>query len=310
MQQKDFQIEFITPCFCAGADQTKAEIRASSIRGQLRWWFRALGGSRDDEAGVFGSTSGDEGNSSPLVVRVSEFKRGTTWQPFSMKMGTPGAYLWYYASVSSEKKRWYNQPPQKNGITPIVNELGHIPPGSTFTLSILWRRAIPEKLMTQFQFALCAFLHVGSIGLRASRGMGAFLCAEYQFSQEFNEGLIREIQKQGFEIKPRKKVWNKWEEAVFDAESWLKGVLRRENSAGKNGGNQTPLGSSSPRQTSAIYLRPLKLSTGKYSLLLFEAPHLRVLNKESRRSTPVLRNLNLDNDPPEYTNYAKRRFGR
>ncbi|TAE90912.1 MAG: type III-B CRISPR module RAMP protein Cmr1 [Verrucomicrobia bacterium] len=39
-----YQLEIITPCFCAGADQGIAEIRAASIRGQLRWWFRVLGG--------------------------------------------------------------------------------------------------------------------------------------------------------------------------------------------------------------------------------------------------------------------------
>jgi CRISPR-associated protein Cmr1 len=36
-------VEFVTPCFMGGADnQTTAEWRAASIRGQLRWWFRAI----------------------------------------------------------------------------------------------------------------------------------------------------------------------------------------------------------------------------------------------------------------------------
>ncbi len=51
---KTYNIELLTPCFCAGADQTKAEIRAPSIRGQLRWWFRALGGTPQGEKEVFG----------------------------------------------------------------------------------------------------------------------------------------------------------------------------------------------------------------------------------------------------------------
>ncbi|MCL2104631.1 MAG: type III-B CRISPR module RAMP protein Cmr1 [Kiritimatiellaeota bacterium] len=38
------RLSFITPTFLAGANQNTPEIRASSIRGQLRWWFRVLGG--------------------------------------------------------------------------------------------------------------------------------------------------------------------------------------------------------------------------------------------------------------------------
>jgi CRISPR type III-B/RAMP module RAMP protein Cmr1 len=30
---------FATPCIISGADPSKAELRASSIRGGLRWWF-------------------------------------------------------------------------------------------------------------------------------------------------------------------------------------------------------------------------------------------------------------------------------
>ena len=42
MFKAEFKLEAITPIFMRGADQTKAEIRASSIKGLMRWWFRAL----------------------------------------------------------------------------------------------------------------------------------------------------------------------------------------------------------------------------------------------------------------------------
>lgn len=58
MIQKTYTLEFLMPCFCAGADQARAEIRAPAIRGQLRWWFRALGGSAADERTVFGGVAG------------------------------------------------------------------------------------------------------------------------------------------------------------------------------------------------------------------------------------------------------------
>jgi CRISPR type III-B/RAMP module RAMP protein Cmr1 len=70
MTKMEFNIQFITPCFCAGVDQTQAELRASAIRGQLRWWFRALGGEFDEEAEVFGSVHQSHATASSVSVRV------------------------------------------------------------------------------------------------------------------------------------------------------------------------------------------------------------------------------------------------
>lgn len=76
MYEATFDLEAITPIFMRGADQTKAEIRASSIKGLMRWWFRALAGNYfgNDVAGlkkaeeyVFGSTK----RRSRVVVEVS-----------------------------------------------------------------------------------------------------------------------------------------------------------------------------------------------------------------------------------------------
>ncbi|MBI2924889.1 MAG: type III-B CRISPR module RAMP protein Cmr1, partial [Verrucomicrobia bacterium] len=72
MKTDTFHLELITPCFCGGATPDKqAEIRAPSIRGQLRWWLRTLGGFqslavrgmsvREQENFIFGSTAGGEG---------------------------------------------------------------------------------------------------------------------------------------------------------------------------------------------------------------------------------------------------------
>src|SRR5438876_480025 len=72
MQEVTFEVETITPLFLAGADQTKAELRAPSFRGEMRYWLRALVGGlvgtdqegltkvRDAETLVFGAT--DQGS--------------------------------------------------------------------------------------------------------------------------------------------------------------------------------------------------------------------------------------------------------
>lgn len=60
----DFKLRLISPAFIAGTDKKKPEMRAASIRGQLRYWLRAwLGASTTldnvwkRESDVFGSTS-------------------------------------------------------------------------------------------------------------------------------------------------------------------------------------------------------------------------------------------------------------
>ncbi len=67
MRRTTLTVEFVTPCFLGGADPSAtAEWRAPSVRGQLRWWFRAVAGGRYGgelervrraETQVFGSTA-------------------------------------------------------------------------------------------------------------------------------------------------------------------------------------------------------------------------------------------------------------
>jgi len=76
MFRAELELEAITPIFMRGADQTKAEIRAPSIKGLMRWWFRALAGNyfgneidklRKAEENVFGSTN----QRSKVVIEVN-----------------------------------------------------------------------------------------------------------------------------------------------------------------------------------------------------------------------------------------------
>src|SRR5271165_4033918 len=69
-------IEVLTPLFNRGAYQDTPELRVPSIRGMVRWWFRALGGTADEEKTAFGGMEkfGDRRSgkvvASSLVFRV------------------------------------------------------------------------------------------------------------------------------------------------------------------------------------------------------------------------------------------------
>ncbi|GAB4418546.1 MAG: hypothetical protein Kow00106_14570 [Anaerolineae bacterium] len=61
-----YSLNVITPVFLYGADQRQPEVRTASVRGQLRYWFRAIEGAGTSdlkelwkaESALFGSTEG------------------------------------------------------------------------------------------------------------------------------------------------------------------------------------------------------------------------------------------------------------
>lgn len=71
-----FEVETITPMFLSGADQSKAELRAASIKGLLRFWWRALQAEsnldrlREKESKIFGSSDEKSGGGSSFAIRL------------------------------------------------------------------------------------------------------------------------------------------------------------------------------------------------------------------------------------------------
>jgi CRISPR-associated protein Cmr1 len=169
MKTQTFHLEIITPCFCGGAEpERQAEIRAASIRGQLRWWFRVLGGFkslapltvREQEAMIFGSTAGEDGGAGKLVVRVSapQPKSSTAnADDLGAGMNTPLGYALFplRALGDSDGKR------------------GMLVEGTKFSLSIVWRGR-PED-WDSISALVGVWGHLGALGFRSRRTMGA-LC--------------------------------------------------------------------------------------------------------------------------------------
>ena len=140
-------ITFITPCFCRGADCSDngaPEIRPASIRGQLHWWFRALDGSPEDEKNIFGSVR-NGAKASPLVVRVK------------------------YDSIAEKKSPTLPHKPERPASKQAIAD------GVSFELRISTRLdGLSPDLEKKFFRALNAWLHLGALGLRATRGGGNF----------------------------------------------------------------------------------------------------------------------------------------
>jgi len=274
MKRESFHLELITPCFCAGADPAQAEIRAPSIRGQLRWWFRVLGGSVEDESAVFGSAAGESGVGSALRIAITDLRRGPVWSPPEIDQSKAENYTWHFASASGKPA---NAGPRVVG--PRWQSKGAIAPGSTFTLVITQLRPLEPELKRRFEFARDAFLCFGTIGLRATRGLGAFDCQQAKPWRDMVDALSRADFK--IAIRQQPESFPTWESALRDWSAWLRYRFREPKNGGIKAKNFSALGGIQPRQTSAVRFRPVRLNSGHITWVALEAPHQRVIGRSA-----------------------------
>lgn len=147
------EIEVLTPLFNRGAYQDTPEIRVPSIRGMVRWWFRALGATPDEEKAVFGGMKGfgnrlkNEVRASQLVFRITQVQARPAPHP-----GLP----------TLPHKRGGQASPQAAFL-----------PGARFRLEVFSRfGALDPQLQQKVENALQVWLLLGALGLRANRGGG------------------------------------------------------------------------------------------------------------------------------------------
>jgi CRISPR-associated protein Cmr1 len=165
-------LETITPLFLTGADpRGEPELRATSIRGALRFWLRALLGGvigdkdldalRKAESAVFGST--DTG-ASPVVVRIRNLSRGAPI-PFSAMAGKQGLSYLFFAARGTQ-----NEPERKA-----------IPAGSSFELELSLRAGVQDQdALLNAYAALWLLTHLGGLGARSRRGAGSLQVTQVQ----------------------------------------------------------------------------------------------------------------------------------
>jgi len=145
-------IEVLTPLFNRGAYQDTPELRVPSIRGMVRWWFRTLGGTADEEKEAFGGMTRlgqrlrGQVNASRMVFRVSQVRaQRANPNPLTLphKQGGQGSPQAAFA------------------------------PGATFVLEVFTRFGdLSPELERKVGNALEVWLLLGALGLRANRTGG------------------------------------------------------------------------------------------------------------------------------------------
>jgi CRISPR type III-B/RAMP module RAMP protein Cmr1 len=230
-------MELVTPCCCSGADQAKAEIRAPSIRGELRWWFRALGGTREQEAEVFGAVQ-PKALASVLIVRTSSMKKSSQESP-----AIPANHRFFAKSRLD-----------------LGNE-AFLPAGRTFRLQVVLRKEVSCSEL--LDLTIHAFLLLGALGLRSNRGLGAVQAVEDAGEMQALEAELAKRQIDLFRLSPQQSAYD----ALVILEEQLK-EFREQSGIPKNEANALGFVHGGKRHASCLRVRPVRQSDGTYLPLM------------------------------------------
>lgn len=173
------EYELITPLFGGGVETKKADeisiIRATEIRGHLRFWWRATRGGqfstieelKKHEDAIFGSTE----RNSALQIEVEKINEGDEkiafWNVWNNNKGRNDlrSFSRYFEYVTfplqPEDKAQKNDSNWKS--TPIV-----------FGVSFRAKLTYPKSSKNEMESALWAWESFGGVGARTRRGFGAF----------------------------------------------------------------------------------------------------------------------------------------
>jgi CRISPR-associated protein Cmr1 len=168
----------VTPMFISGADQDKAQLRIPSIKGALRFWWRALAYSRlhgdlvkihEEEAGIFGSTE----SASPIRMsasRIDGLKSKPTGKRYDdfVRPDRPGARYLAYGVMNAFGRH------AGELIRPCLEH------AQTFHVHFLSRHEVAPSFLD----ALKLFGLLGGVGSRARRGYGSLTLERVRDGQD------------------------------------------------------------------------------------------------------------------------------
>ena len=182
----------VTPMFLGGADQQADEIRPSSVKGMLRFWWRALNWSRyRSQTGATDSSALKElhDEEARLFGKSAETKEGK-------QIGGQGLFLLNVKDQKITPYIWNRVEPQigyllgmglfhfKNGVTrsSITGE---------FSVALRFRDSAKQEERASILDAMKAFGLLGGLGSRQRRGFGSVAITTIKGVEEFSIPINR-----------------------------------------------------------------------------------------------------------------------
>ncbi len=184
-------LQVVTPMFGGGAAPGVVDplhpVRGGSVRGHLRFWWRACNAHRwptpqalfDDEAAIWGQTAASNRPGAPSAIDV-EVEIDKTGEPQPKEQ--PHSKQWMddefgYPSYALFPFQRQNNPPRPPSKAQI---------GVAFTVRLSVAHRSPpldhQQLEKAAEAALWAWITFGGVGARTRRGCGALWCTDSQFS--------------------------------------------------------------------------------------------------------------------------------
>ncbi len=178
MTKFEIALRTVTPTFCRGNDPAVAEVRAPSLKGQLRWWYRAwhpqavarapLG--PWSEARVMGDTVSQGQCPFLLRVEIAEDMKTIPWRDLENR-----------AQRGSRVKvggiRYLGFAFRKARKDPVDHHA--IAAGTEFKAVHQFRRPIGDEAARGLVAAWWLFAHLGGLGARSRRGFGSLALASW-----------------------------------------------------------------------------------------------------------------------------------
>lgn len=169
----------VTPMFMAGADQSQAELRLPSIKGALRFWWRALAWERlrdikeirKEENYLFGSADQDVGQAAVLMKLTVLEAEDASQKGFDTRRYPGLPYLGY--GVMDYNGKVINNNGERSYI-----------PSMTFQLSLLFKPKVPPQHKETVVDALKLFGLVGGLGAKSRKGYGSVMLVSLEHRGE------------------------------------------------------------------------------------------------------------------------------
>ena len=184
METITFTCKVITPMFLAGADGQTPELRAPSIKGAMRFWWRAMHGEEDPaklkkrEEEIFGG-GGESAHRSSFSIHVSDGQQDLKIHPdFWKDIGCEKrinyidsrdakykgiAYMFYSTFMKYENLK-----------IPIVD--------GDFRIRLMFKNSEKENILDNIIDAFKGVVYLGGIGARSRRGAGSISVTDVQVS--------------------------------------------------------------------------------------------------------------------------------
>lgn len=174
-EDRSYSISVVTPMFGGGAEAGVPDpvtlIRPSSIRGHLRFWWRATCGAafatanelKQRETEIFGDTE----HPSPVIVEVRLKSEGET-KPCAVL--PPGKSFPRFADNHPGYVLFPFQGNARKGIP-----IGSGTIGATFDLRVV----CPSNLCDEVNAAVWGWINFGGLGARTRRGCGSLMCPDF-----------------------------------------------------------------------------------------------------------------------------------